>query len=210
MIKVFIVDDHTIFREGVKKVIANTPDILVAGEAGDGHKALRIILENAYDVVVLDLALPGMEGLDVLRVLKTKRPTLPVLVLSMYPEEQYAVRVLKEGALGYLTKESVPEELIKAIRKVARGGRYISNALGERLAGDLVGVGDKGSHEALSSREYQIFRMIAAGKTVKEIAQELSLARTTISSYRTRVLEKMNMKTNGELIRYAIEHHLTP
>jgi DNA-binding NarL/FixJ family response regulator len=210
MIKVFILDDHIIFREGVKKVIANTPDMVVAGEAGDGHKALRLILENAYDVILLDLALPGMEGLDVLRVLKTRRSTLPVLVLSMYPEEQYAVRVLKEGALGYLTKESVPEELIKAIRKVARGSRYVSNALGERLAGDLVGVGDKGLHEALSSREYQIFRMLAAGKTVKEMAQELSLARTTISSYRTRILEKMNTRTNGELIRYAIEHHLTP
>jgi two-component system invasion response regulator UvrY len=208
LIKVFIVDDHIIFREGLKKVIAATSDIKVAGEAGDGQEALSTILENDYDVILLDLALPGMEGLDILRVLRTKKPTLPVLILSMYAEEQYAVRVLKEGASGYLTKESVPSELIRAIRKATQGGRYISDSLGERLAGELTGEHEKQPHESLSNREYQIFLMITAGKTVKEIAHELSLARTTITTYRTRILGKMKMKTNAELIRYAIENHL--
>jgi two-component system invasion response regulator UvrY len=208
LIKVFIVDDHIIFREGLKKVIASTSDIKVTGEAGDGREALSTILENDYDVILLDLALPGMEGLDILRVLGTKKPTLPVLILSMYAEEQYAVRVLKEGALGYLTKESVPSELIRAIRKATQGVRYISDSLGERLASELTGENEKQPHERLSNREYQIFLMITAGKTVKEIAYELSLARTTITSYRTRILGKMNMKTNAELIRYAIENRL--
>jgi two-component system invasion response regulator UvrY len=208
LIKVFIVDDHIIFREGLKKVIAATSDIKVAGEAGDGQEALSTILKHAYDIVLLDLALPGMEGLDVLRALKAQRPTLPVLILSMYAEEQYAVRVLKEGASGYLTKESVPSELIRAIRKATQGGRYISDSLGERLAGELTGESEKQPHERLSNREHQIFLMIAAGKTVKEIAHELSLARTTITSYRTRILEKMNLQTNADLIRYAIENRL--
>jgi two-component system invasion response regulator UvrY len=208
LIKVFIVDDHIIFREGLKKVIAATSDIKVAGEAGDGQEALSTILKHAYDIVLLDLALPGIEGLDVLRALKAQRPTLPVLILSMYAEEQYAVRVLKEGASGYLTKESVPSELIRAIRKATQGGRYISDSLGERLAGELTGESEKQPHERLSNREHQIFLMIAAGKTVKEIAHELSLARTTITSYRTRILEKMNLPTNADLIRYAIENRL--
>jgi DNA-binding NarL/FixJ family response regulator len=208
LIKVFIVDDHIIFREGLKKVIASTSDIEVAGEAGDGHEALSAILKHDYDVVLLDLALPGMEGLDILRVLKTKKPTLPVLVLSMYAEEQYAIRVLQEGASGYLTKESVPSDLIRAIRKAMQGGRYISDSLGERLADELTGESEKQPHEHLSNREYQIFLMITGGKTIKEIAHELSLARTTVTSYRTRILEKMNMKTNAEIIRYALENHL--
>jgi DNA-binding NarL/FixJ family response regulator len=210
LIKVFIVDDHIIFREGLKKVIASTSDIEVAGEAGDGREALSTILEHDYGVVLLDLALPGMEGLDILRVLKTKKPMLPVLILSMYAEEQYAIRVLKEGASGYLTKESVPNDLIRAIRKAAQGARYISDSLGERLAGGLTGDSAKQPHEYLSNREYQILLMITAGKTIKEIAHELSLARTTITSYRTRILEKMNMKTNAEIIRYALENHLVP
>lgn len=209
MIRAFIVDDHIIFREGLKKVIAGTPDIIVAGEAGNGKDALRDLLENHYDMAILDLALPGMGGLEVLRVLKEKKPALPVLILSIYPEEQYAVRVLKEGASGYLTKESVPSDLIRAIRKAASGGRYISDALGERLAGDIAGSsGHRPQHEYLSSREYQIFRMMAAGKTVKEIAHELSLARTTVSSYRSRILEKLSLKTNSDLIRYAVENRL--
>jgi two-component system, NarL family, invasion response regulator UvrY len=209
MINVFIVDDHIIFREGLKKVIAGTSDIIVAGEAGDGKDALRAILENHYEVVILDLALPVMGGLEVLRALKEKKPALPVLILSIYPEEQYAVRVLKEGASGYLTKESVPSDLIRAIRKAASGGRYISDTLGERLAGDITGSsGDRPQHEYLSSREYQVFQMIVGGKTTKEIAYDLSLARTTVSSYRSRILEKMDVKTNGGLIRYALEHNL--
>ncbi len=208
MIKVLIVDDHTIFREGIKKVLSATPDVEVADEAGDGRDALALMIGRSYDVVLLDLALPGMQGLDVLRAIKTGKPQLPVLVLSIYPEEQYAARVLKEGASGYLTKESVPSDLVKAIRKASEGGRYISDALAERLADDLAG-GHKGPpHEGLSNREYQVFQMIVAGKSVKEMARDLSLSRTTVSSYRARILVKLQMKTNADLVRYALEQNL--
>jgi two-component system, NarL family, invasion response regulator UvrY len=208
MIRVLIVDDHSIVREGVKKVLSSTPDMEITGEAGDGRDALRMMLENNYDIVLLDLALPGMQGLDVLRSAKAEKPNLPVLVLSIYPEEQYAMRVLKEGAAGYLTKESVPSDLIRAIRKAAQGGKYVSDSLAVRLADRVVGEKARLPHEGLSSKEYQVFQMIATGKTVKEMARELSLARTTISTYRGRVLLKLNIKTNAELIRYALEHSL--
>lgn len=208
MKKVFIVDDHIIFREGIKRVIADTDDIQVAGESGDGREALRLILKDDYDVVLLDLALPGLDGLDVLRAIKEKNSNLPVLVLSMYAEEQYALRVLKEGASGYLAKESVPNELIYAIRKAAAGGRYVSNSLSEKLVNTLTGEHNVQLHENLSNREFQVFHFIAMGKSIKEIAYELSLARTTITSYRARILEKMKMKTNAELIRYALEKNL--
>jgi two-component system, NarL family, invasion response regulator UvrY len=209
MIKVFIVDDHIIFREGLKKVIATAADMEVADEAGDGREALHKIIKNTYDVVLLDLGLPGMDGLNVLRAARERKPALPILVLSIFPEEQYAVRVLKEGAAGYLTKESVPNDLIRAIRSAAQGGKYVSPFLGERLADTLVGKRGTQLHELLSSREYQIFRMIGAGKSVKEIARELCLAPTTVSTYRAHVLEKMGMKSNADLIRYALEHRLT-
>lgn len=208
MKKVFIVDDHIIFREGIKRVIADTKDIEVAGESGNGSEALRLILENDYDLVLLDLALPGLDGLEVLRAIKEKKSKLPVLVLSMYAEEQYALRVLKEGASGYLAKESVPNELIYAIRKAAAGGRYVSNSLSEKLVYTLTGEHNTQLHEDLSNREFQVFHFIAMGKSIKEIAYELSLARTTITSYRARILEKMKMKTNAELIRYALENNL--
>jgi two-component system invasion response regulator UvrY len=209
MIKVFIVDDHIIFREGLKKVIATAPDMEVADEAGEGREALGKITRNAYDVVLLDLGLPGMDGLDVLRTARERKPALPILVLSIFPEEHYALRVLKEGAAGYLTKESVPNDLIRAIRSAAQGGKYVSASLGERLADRLVGKRGPQLHELLSSREYQIFRMLGAGKSVKEIAQELCLAPTTVSTYRSHVLEKMGMKSNADLVRYALEHGLT-
>ena len=208
MIKVFIVDDHIIFREGIKRVIASTSDIELAGESGDGLEALRIILEKDYDLVLLDLALPGMDGLDVLRALKRKKSELPVLVLSMYAEEQYAVRVLKEGASGYLTKESVPNDLISAIRKAASGGRYVSSTLGEKLVEKVTGELDRKAHELLSNREYQVLHLISKGRSIKEIAFDLGLARTTITSYRSRILDKMKMKTNADLIRYALENRL--
>jgi two-component system, NarL family, invasion response regulator UvrY len=208
MIRVLIIDDHAIFREGIKKVLSGTSDMEVAGEAGDGRLALQIMIENEFDVVLLDLSLPGLQGLDVLRTIKVRKPRLPVLILSIYSEEQYAVRVLREGASGYLTKESVPSDLIRAIRKAAQGGKYVSDSLGEQLAGQLTGQRKKLPHESLSSKEYQVFQMIAAGKSVKEIASNLSLARTTISSYRARILVKLNVKTNAALVRYAIEHEL--
>jgi two-component system, NarL family, invasion response regulator UvrY len=207
MIKILVVDDHSIVREGAKRIIADTDDIEVAGECSDGHDALRKILNNEYDVVLLDIALPGMDGLDVLRAVKTKKPVLPILILSMYPEEQYASRVLREGAAGYIAKGSLPSELVTAIRKIASGKKYISESLAEKVASNLA-EDHRRLHESLSNKEYQVFRMIAKGKTTKEIAGELSLARPTISTYRARILEKMNMKTTGELIRYAIENQL--
>jgi two-component system invasion response regulator UvrY len=208
MIRVFIVDDHPIFREGLKKVISVAPDMEVVGEAADGHEALQKILANKYDVVILDLGLPGVAGFDVLRTLKVKRPSLPVIILSIHTEDEYAVMVLKEGASGYLTKESVPVDLIKAIRKALTGGTYVSDSLGEQFAAKLLGRTEDKPHESLSNKEYQIFRLLVRGKSVKEIAREVSLARPTVSTYRTRILDKMKMKTNAELVRYAVKHSL--
>jgi two-component system invasion response regulator UvrY len=209
MIRVFIVDDHPIFREGLRKVISAVQDMEVVGEAADGSEALRKISVNKkYDVVILDLGLPGTPGLDVLRNLKAKCPSLPVIIMSIHTEEEYAVMVLKEGASGYLNKESVPVDLIKAIRKALTGGIYVSDSLGERFAGKLLGHTENKPHESLSRREYQIFRLIVKGKSAKEIAREVSLARPTVSTYRARILDKMKMKTNAELIRYAVKQNL--
>jgi two-component system, NarL family, invasion response regulator UvrY len=209
LIQIFIVDDHAIFREGLRKVISDTPGMEVAGEAQSGPEALQKILSsNAYDVVILDLGLPGVGGFDVLRTLKTERPSLPVIIMSIHTEEEYAVMVLKESASGYLTKESVPADLIKAIQKAVVGGTYVSESLGERFAGKLLGRTENKPHESLSNKEYQIFCLIVEGKSIKEIANELSLARPTVSTYRTRILRKMNMKSNAELVRYAVKHNL--
>jgi two-component system, NarL family, invasion response regulator UvrY len=208
MIKVLVVDDHIIFREGLKKVIATATDMEVADEAGRGTEALRKIVNHVYDVVLLDLGLPDMDGLDVLRIAKEKKPALPILVLSIFPEEQYAVRVLKQGASGYLTKESVPDDLIRAIRRAAQGGKYVSHLLGEKLANSLLGSGSSELHESLSPREYQIFLMLGSGKSVKRIAQELCVAPTTVSTHRAHILDKMGLKNNADLVRYAMEYHL--
>lgn len=208
MIKIFIADDHAIVREGLKQIVAETTDMAVTDEADTGHEVLEKVSENDYDVLVLDITMPGLNGLDALKQLRTQRPDLPVLVLSIHPEEQYAVRVLKAGASGYLTKESAPDELISAIRKVSMGGKYVTPSLAEKLASDLVADGKKPLHETLSDREYQVLCMIASGKTVTEIAEELFLSEKTISTYRSRILEKMKMKTNAELIHYAIKHGL--
>lgn len=208
MIRVFIVDDHVIFREGLKKVLSAVPDMTVAGEAGDGSDALERILRNGCDVVVLDLALPRVSGFDVLRVLKEKCPSLPVIVMSIHTEEEYAVMVLKAGGSGYLTKESVPGDLIKAIRKAVKGKIYVSEPLGELLAGELRSPAYNRPHERLSSKEFQVFCSIVKGKSIKEISRELSLARPTVSTYRSRILQKMHMKTNVELARYAAKHNL--
>jgi two-component system, NarL family, invasion response regulator UvrY len=209
MIKVFVVDDHSIVREGAKRIISDTGDMEVAGECSNGLEALRSILENDYDVVLLDIGLPGMDGLDVLREVKAKKPALPVLILSMYPEGQYASRVLREGASGYVAKESLPAELVSAIRKAARGKKYISDFFAENVACGLAGD-DKPLHDRLSNKEYQVFQMIVSGRTTKEIAADLSLARSTVSTYRSRIMDKMKVKTAGELVRYAIENGLIP
>ena len=181
----------------------------MTGEAADGSEALDKIITSTCDVVVLDLGLPGISGFDLLRVLKTKRPDLPVIVMSIQTEEEYAVMVLKAGGSGYLTKESVPDDLIKAIRKAVKGETYVSESLGERLIGDLRGRTQGKPHERLSVKEYQIFSLIVKGKSVKEISHELSLARSTVSTYRSRILQKMHMHSNVELARYAARHNLT-
>lgn len=209
MIKILVADDHAIVRQGLKQIVADTSDMVVAGEAVDGQEVLDQVRKEGWDLILLDISMPGRGGIDILKELKTERPKLPVLILSMYPEEQYAIRALKAGAAGYLTKESAPEELIEAIRKVSRGSKYISASLAESLASHVGTTNaEKPPHETLSDREYQVMLMIASGKTVSEIAAELSLSVKTISTNRVRALRKMGMKTNAELTYYAIKHGL--
>jgi two-component system invasion response regulator UvrY len=208
MIKVVVVDDHAVVREGLKRIISENSGMTVSGEAADGHEALQVIKKDPCDVVLLDITMPNKSGLDVLKELHAESPRLPVLVLSMHPEDQYAVRVLRAGAAGYVTKESAPAKLVQAIRKVVRGGKYVSPALAERLVYDLGSETDKAPHEILSDREYQVLCMIASGKTVTNIAEELVLSVKTISTYRVRILEKLKMNNNAEITRYAIKEGL--
>jgi len=208
MIKILIADDHAIVRRGLKQILAETPDMVVVDEASNGHEVLTKVMKHDYSVILLDISMPGKSGLDVLKELKTERPKLPVLILSMYPEEQYAVRVLRAGASGYLTKEGAPEELIYAIRKVVQGKKYVSASLAEKLVFDLDSDSQKPLHESLSDREFQVLCMIASGKTVSDISGELALSVKTISTYRTRLLEKMKMKNNAELTHYAVQNRL--
>ena len=207
MIRIFIADDHAIVREGLKQIVADSSDIIVAGEATHGGEVLGKVLKNNYDVVLLDITMPGGNGLELLKELKSQRPSSPILILSIHPEEQYALRSLKAGASGYLTKGCASDELICAIRRVAGGGKYISLSLAEKLA-DTFGIGSKLSHELLSDREYQVMSMIASGKTIGEIAHELSLSVKTISTHRHHILEKMGMKTNAKLVHYAVQNQL--
>jgi len=208
MIEILIVDDHAVVRTGLKQILSEITDMIITDEACDAREALDKIRTNDYSVVVLDIALPGKSGLDVLKEIKSERPGLPVLILSMYPEDQYAIRVLKSGASGYMTKESAPEELVKAVRTVAHGNKYISPSVAEKLASHLDFAGKKELHELLSDREYQVLCMIASGKPPGEIAETLSLSVKTISTYRSRILEKMNLNNNAELTTYAIQKRL--
>ncbi|TKJ30852.1 DNA-binding response regulator [bacterium (candidate division B38) B3_B38] len=208
MIKILIADNHPIVRQGLKQILRKTCDMVVADEASNGQEVLDKVWKNDYDVILLDISMPGRSGLDVLKQLKSQKPELPILVLTMHPEEQYAVRVLRAGASGYLTKESAPNELIKAIRKVSQGRKYVSSSLAEKLAFGLEIYSERPLHETLSDREYEVMRMIASGKRVKEIAEELFLSIKTISTYRSRILEKMKMKSNAELMHYAIQNKL--
>ena len=208
MIEILIADDHAIIRRGLKQIVSEQPDMIVAGEAENAQQVLDLVRKHHWDVVVLDINMPGRSGLDCLKELKHERPKLPVLILSVHPEDQYGVRVLKAGAAGYLTKESAPDELVQAIRKVHRGGKYVSPSLAETLVFELGKETDRPRHQSLSDREYHVMTMIASGKTVGEIAGELSLSVKTISTYRARVLQKMNMRTNAELTHYVIQNQL--
>ncbi|MCX7914104.1 MAG: response regulator transcription factor [Thermodesulfovibrionales bacterium] len=208
MIRILIADDHKMFREGLKQVLEDAPDIVVADEAGSGQEVLDKVRKNDYDLLLLDISMPGVSGLDVLKELKADRSGPSILILSMYPEEQYALRAIKLGASGYITKSSASDELIQAIRKISKGGTYISSSIAEKLLFSIKGDSERLPHETLSNREYQILLMIASGKTISQIADELCLSIKTVSTYRARILEKMNMKTNAELIHYAIKHNL--
>jgi DNA-binding NarL/FixJ family response regulator len=205
--KILLADDHAVVRRGLKQILTDAFKDATYGEARNAQEALELVWKQNWDVVVLDITMPGRSGLDVLREIKKSKPRLPVLVLSMHPENQFAVRVLKSGAAGYMTKESAPDELVGAVRKVLAGGRYVSNSLAENLAASLS-VNQKAPQEKLSDREFQVLRLIASGKMVMDIARELSLSVKTISTYRSRILEKMGMKNNAELMHYAIQHRL--
>jgi len=208
MINILIADDHSIVREGLKQIVAQSSEMAVLGEATNGQQVLDLVHKTEYDLILLDIAMPGRGGIDTLKQLKIEKPKIPVLILSMYPEDQYALRAIKAGASGYLTKESAPEELIGAIKKVAMGGKYVSSDLAEKLVENLGQNTEKQDHTTLSDREYQVMVMIASGKTVTEIGDELSLSVKTISTNRTRALKKMGMKNNAEFTYYAIKHGL--
>jgi two-component system, NarL family, invasion response regulator UvrY len=208
MKRILIVDDHEIVRDGIKNIFDEQPETIVCGQAGTAAEALTLARDEDWDVVVLDLSLGARSGLEVLKELKQIRPRLPVLILSMHSEEQYARRAFKGGAGGYLTKDSPRAELLKAIKKVIKGERYVSPTLAEKLVFDIERGTDRPPHAALSDREFEVMKLIASGRKVTEIAGILSLSDKTISTYRGRILEKMNMKTNAEIIRYAIQNKL--
>ncbi|HZS07782.1 MAG TPA: response regulator transcription factor [Blastocatellia bacterium] len=210
MIRILIADDHAVVRRGLKQIVAEQFDQPVIGEAQNASEVLSLVRLGEWDVVVLDISMPGRGGLEILGELKHEHPRLPVLILSVHSEEQYARRALKAGAAGYLNKESAPEELVKAIRTVVAGRKYVSASLAENLVTALGTEGDRAPHETLSDREFQVFSLLASGKTVGEIATQLSLSVKTISTYRTRILEKMRLASNAELIHYAIQQKLVP
>ena len=207
MVNILIVDDHAIVRRGLMQILTDEPDIEVT-EVGNPRHALSLICEKTWDLVVLDLDLPEMSGLDLLKEIKRLKHRLPVLILSVHPEDQFAIRTLKAGASGFMSKDAAPEELVKAIRKVLRGGKYISEKTAEKLLSNLDDKVTEAPHDSLTDREFQILRLIGRGKTVSEIAAELSLSVPTVSTYRMRILQKMDLKTTAELIHYAIKNHL--
>ncbi len=210
MIRILVADDHAIVRQGLKQIVADTPDLVVTGEAERGREVLEKVSKDDYDVVLLDITMPDKTGLEVLEELKRIKPNLPVLILSMHPEDQYAIRAIRAGASGYVTKAGVPDELVRAIRKVSVGNKYISSSLAEKLAVYLETGAEKPLHQVLSDREYRVMCLIASGKTVKEIAEELFLSVKTVSTYRSRVLQKMKMKNNAQLTHYCVQNQLVP
>jgi DNA-binding NarL/FixJ family response regulator len=208
MIRILIVDDHSIVRKGLKQIVADYPNLVVSGEAASGQEALELMRSRDFDVVILDLGMPGRGGLDILPELKTAQPQVKVIVLSMYPKEQYAIRCLRDGASAYLTKASPPEELVEAIQAVGAGKRYITPLVAERLAMYVEGSSQRPPHEALSDRELQVLVLIGAGRRVREIAGELNLSIKTVSTYRARILVKLGLSSTSQLIRYALHHRL--
>jgi two-component system, NarL family, invasion response regulator UvrY len=208
IIKILVVDDHSIVREGLKQILADSAEMVVAGEASSGQEAMQKIRAGGFDMVIMDISLPDRNGLEILEQVKVIFPKLPILILSMHAEEQYATRAFKAGASGYLTKESASEQLIAAIHKVAQGGKYVSPSLAEKLVFELVKDSQKPLHEVLSDRELQVLCLFASGKTLTEVSQTLCVSVKTISTHRARILEKMGMRNNAELIRYAIQNKL--
>lgn len=208
MIRVLLADDHAIVRAGLRELLADTGDIAVAGEAANGHEVLAQVRAHDYDVVVLDMTMPGRSGIELIRLIKQEKPRARILVLSMHSEEQYAVRALRAGASGYLTKESAAEQLTAAIRRIAAGGAFVSPETAERLARELRPEPERPPHTRLSDREFEVFRLIASGRSVSEIAAELSLSVKTVSTHKARILQKMGLSNQAELIRYALEHRL--
>ena len=208
MIRVAIADDHPVVRHGIKRILEEEADMAVVAEAANGQELLQRIEQSPCDCVLLDIGMPGRDGLDTLTYLRRSYPKLPVLILSVYPEDQFGPRVLKSGAAGYMNKETACDQLVKAIRKVCAGGKYVSPTLAEKIASDLAADNNLPPHERLSDREYQVMRLIGSGKTVGQIARELCLSEKTISTHRARILEKMEMKTNAQLTYYAIHNDL--
>jgi two-component system, NarL family, invasion response regulator UvrY len=205
MLKIVIADDHSLFRRGVKDLLSDGLGAVTVGECGNAHDLLDMVKQKKWDVVILDIGMPGTTGTDALVQLKREHPMLPVIMLSMHPEDQYAVRMFKAGANAYLTKASAPEELVTAIKKVLTGGNYVSPSLGEKLVHLFHRGEEQAPHDLLSDREFEVMRLLASGKTVSEVAESLHLGTTTVSTYRTRILEKLHLKNNAELMRYAVE-----
>ncbi|MCX6151325.1 MAG: response regulator transcription factor [Ignavibacteriales bacterium] len=208
MIKILIADDHSIVRQGLKQIVAEENDIVVQGEAGSAEELFPILEKQEFDLIILDINMPGKSGIEILKDISIRFPQIPVLILSMYGEEQYGIRAIKAGAAGYLKKVSAPEELVKAIKKIVGGGKYISPTLAEKLADRLGDKTNKSPHEILSNREYEIMCKIASGKSIEEIAEELSISVPTVYTYRNRIFEKMNLKSNVELTQYVLQNKL--
>jgi DNA-binding NarL/FixJ family response regulator len=208
MIRVVLADDHTIVREGLKQLLAGAGDIEVVGEAGDGHRAMELVRSLDFDVLLLDMSMPGKSGLDLIKQVRSEKPKLRMLVLSMHEEHQYAVRAIKSGASGYLTKESASEQLVAALRKVASGGAFISAEVAQELAFAVRPETERQPHESLSDREYQVFQLLAAGSSVSDIAAQLNLSVKSVSTHKARLMEKMGLANQSELIRYALAHRL--
>lgn len=208
MIRLLIADDHKIFRKGLRQTIEDNSGMTVTGEATNGNEVLDLLSKHHFDVVILDLSMPGPSGLDILKQIRENQPKMPVIILSMHPEEQYALRVMKAGAAGYLTKETDEEDLIAAIRKAYRGGKYITPSLAEKLAFAVEVDFEHSTHEKLSDREFQVMRMIGQGSSISEIASKLSLSVSTVSTYRTRILEKTGLRNSAAITRYVIKNRL--